>query len=152
MKHNYNARVEFNDRKESWEAEFNELGTGLSFVMVSALDAPEAICKAALLAMSQKENSSVTNEKRSREELLKSIIEIELDMFERVRTAEPSLCKDKPETFKTMRRMTHYSLSTETLESYLEDLHKAEAMGKNLLTEKFARMDNKIPPLKSNPN
>jgi len=93
----------------------------------------------------------MTNKKGSREELLKSIIEIELDMFERVRTAEPSLCKDKPETFKVMRGMTHSVLSTETLESYLKDLHKAKAEGRNLLTEKYARMDNRIPPLKTNP-
>ena len=93
----------------------------------------------------------MTNEKRSGEELLKSIIEIELDMFERVRTAEPSLCKDRPETFKVMRRMTHSLLPTEILESYLEDLHKAKAEGRNLLAEKYARMDNKIPPLKTNP-
>jgi hypothetical protein len=91
------------------------------------------------------------NEKRSREELSKSIIEIELDMFERVRTAELSLCKDRPETFKVMRGMAHYGLSTETLESYLEDLHKAKAEGRNLLTEKYARMDKIIPPLKTNP-
>jgi len=92
----------------------------------------------------------MTNEKRSREELSKSIIEIELDMFERVRTSEPSLCKDRPETFKVMRGMTHLGLSTETLESYLEDLHKAKAEDRNLLTEKYARMDNRISPLKTN--
>jgi hypothetical protein len=93
----------------------------------------------------------VTDEKRSDEELIKSIIEIELDMFERVRTSEPSLCKDRPETFKTMRRMTHSSLSTETLESYLEDLQKANAATRNLLMEKYARMANKIPPININP-
>lgn len=93
----------------------------------------------------------MTNEKRNRQELSKSIIEIEFDMFERVRTAEPSLCKDRPETFKVMRGMTHSGLSTETLKSYLEDLHKAKAEGRNLLTEKYARMDNRIPPLKTNP-
>jgi len=91
------------------------------------------------------------NEKRGHEELLKSIIQIELDMFERVRTAEPSLCKDRPETFKVMRRMTHSTLSSTTLESYLEDLNKAKADDRNLLTEKYARMDSRIPPLKSNP-
>jgi len=82
--------------------------------------------------------------------LLNKIIEIELCMFEQVRTAEPSLCKDRPETFRVMRRMTHSVLSTETLESYLGDLQKAKAEGRNLLTEKYARMDNRIPPLKAN--
>ena len=93
----------------------------------------------------------MTNKQRDRKELLNHIIEIELDMFERVRTAEPSLCKDRPETFRTMRAMTHSVLSTETLESYLEDLHMAKAKGRNLLTEKYARMDDRIPPLKTNP-
>jgi len=72
-------------------------------------------------------------------------------MFERVKTSEPSLCKDRPETFKVMRGMTHSVLSTEILESYLEDLHEAKANGRNLLAEKYARMDNSIPPLKTNP-
>jgi hypothetical protein len=89
--------------------------------------------------------------KDNKPELIEHIIEIELDMFELVRTAEPSLCKDRPETFKAMRGMTHSVLSTETLESYLEDLQKARAEGRNLLTEKYARMDNQIPPLKANP-
>jgi len=93
----------------------------------------------------------MTSGKGSREELLESIIEIELGMFELVITAEPSLCKDSPGTFKAMRRMAHSGLSTETLGSYLEDLIKAKAEGRNLLTEKYARMDDLIPPLKTSP-
>jgi hypothetical protein len=46
-------------------------------------------------------------------------------MSEQVRNAEPSLCKAQPDTFKVMREMPHSSLSIETLESYLDDLHKA---------------------------
>ena len=90
----------------------------------------------------------MTNEGRERKEVLNNIIEIELDMFQRVRTAETSLCQQRPETFKVMREMTHSALSTETLESYLEDLRKAKAEDKNLLTEKYARIENLIPPLK----
>ena len=100
--------------------------------------------------MEQKGDSLMLTEERSREELSKSIIEAELDMFERVRTSEPSLCKDRPETFKVMRGMTHTGLSTETLESYFEDLQNAGAEGRNLMTEKYARMDNIIPPIKVN--
>jgi len=115
----------------------------------------EAICKRALLVVlgmwdKQGDVSLMANENGNREALLNNIIKFELDMFEQVRTAELSLCKDRPETFKVMRRMTHSILSTETLESYLEDLHKAKAEGRNLLTEKYARMDNRIPPLKTN--
>jgi len=91
------------------------------------------------------------NEKSSREELVKKIVEIELDMFERVRSIEPSLCQELPESFKMMRGMTHSVLSTKTLESYLKDLHEAKAKDRNLITEKYARMDNRIPLLKDNP-
>jgi len=84
-------------------------------------------------------------------DLVNQVVELELDMFERVRTAEPSLCQEKPEAFKSMRAMTHSVLSQETLESYLDDLQQANMDGKNLLTLKYARMDSKIPPLKKNP-
>jgi len=47
----YNARIEFNYATENWEAEFSELATGLGLGTASALDRPEAICKAALLAV-----------------------------------------------------------------------------------------------------
>jgi len=86
-----------------------------------------------------------------REELMDNIIELELEMFENVRSAEPSLCQERPETFKSMRGMTHSAVSDRTLSSYLEDLQQARADGKNLLTLKYARMDGKIPPLKENP-
>jgi hypothetical protein len=115
----------------------------------------EAICKVALLAalgmLGEQENIGLTtSEGENREELLNEIIETELRMFEQVRTIEPSLCKDQPETFRAMRKMTHSVLSTETLRSYLGDLQKAETEGQNLLTEKYARMDNRIPPIKIN--
>jgi hypothetical protein len=115
----------------------------------------EAICKRALLVVlgiwdKQGDASLITNEKGNRKELLDNIIKFELDMFEQVRTSEPSLCKDRPETFRVMRGMTHSVLSTNTLQSYLGDLQKAKAEGRNLLTEKYARMDNMIPPLKTN--
>ncbi len=93
----------------------------------------------------------MTIEKGNRKELLDSIVESELDMFERVRTSEPSLCQERPETFGAMRGMAHSVLSTRTLQSYLEDLQRAKAEGRNLLTEKYARMDERIPPLKLNP-
>jgi hypothetical protein len=117
----------------------------------------EAICKVALLVVLgmgdyEKGIGLTTNEtvNVNRKDLLNNIIEIELRMFEQVRTAEPSLCKDRPETFRVMREMTHSVLSTATLQSYLEDLQKAKAEGRNLLTEKYARMDNRVPPLKTN--
>jgi hypothetical protein len=115
----------------------------------------EAICKRALLVVlgmwdEQGDVKIASVEEQNREELLDNIVKFELDMFEQVRTSEPSLCKDRPETFKVMRGMSHSVLSTRTLKSYFGDLQKAKAKGRNLLTEKYARMDNRIPPLKSN--
>ena len=93
----------------------------------------------------------MTSEKRDHQELLNDIIEIELNMFQQVKTVETSLCQERPEAFKVMREMTHSVLSTETLEFYLEDLRKAKAEDRNCMTEKYARMQNLIPPLKVDP-
>ncbi len=83
-------------------------------------------------------------------ELINRIIELELDMFLKVKTSEPSLCQEKPEALKSMRSMTHSVLSEETLQSYLDDLLQAGMDDKNLLTLKYARMEDKIPRLKEN--
>ena len=93
----------------------------------------------------------MVNQKSQRDNLLDRIIGMELDMFQAVREEKPSLCKDMPETFKVMRRMTHCVVSNETLESYLTDLSQAAANRRNLMTEKYARMDNLIPCLNANP-
>ena len=93
----------------------------------------------------------MVNRKDQRDNLLDQIIGMELDMFQAVREEQPSLCKDRPETFKVMRRMTHCVLSNETLESYSKDLSQAAANGRNLMTEKYARMDKLIPCLNANP-
>lgn len=72
-------------------------------------------------------------------------------MFQKVRTIEPALCQDLPETFEIMREMNHSVLSLESLKSYLNDLNVALSKKRNLLTEKYARMNNTIPPLNNNP-
>ena len=90
-------------------------------------------------------------QKQNRKKVIEEIIAFELDMFQRVKTAEPSACQENKNTFKVMRRMTHSVLSIDTLKSYLADLKKAIKEGRNLCTEKYARMDNLIPPLKHNP-
>ena len=80
--------------------------------------------------------------------LIDKIVTIELWMFQKVRTIEPSLCQERPDTFKLMREMGHSVLSLETLSSYLKDLEEAKRRDRNLVTEKYARMSNMIPPLK----
>jgi hypothetical protein len=86
---------------------------------------------------------------KKQKNLLKMIVEIELNMFQKVRTLEPSLCQERPDTFKNMREMGHSVLSHETLRSYYKDLKNAKKNNRNLLTEKYARINNLIPPLKN---
>ena len=85
-----------------------------------------------------------------REELIEGIVAMELEMFVAVRPLVPSLCQERPETFRLMRRAAHWVLSDETLESYHRDLVEAVRGGRNLMTEKYARMDSLIPQLRDN--
>lgn len=60
-------------------------------------------------------------------------------------------CQQRPETFRMMRRMAHSVHGPEFLKSYLDDLREAESVGRNLMLEKYARMDNLIPPISESP-
>lgn len=90
-------------------------------------------------------------QQESREDLIREIIAVELEMFQNVKAREHAFCQELPETFKTMRWMAHSVLSEDTLLSYLDDLRQAVQEGRNLMTEKYARMEELIPPLKDNP-
>ena len=90
-------------------------------------------------------------ERKDREELLKEIVDIELRMFLSVQTAIPSACQEQPETLKLMRKGGFHVLSNETLESYLKDVKEALEEDRNLMELKYARIDNLIPCLNSNP-
>lgn len=90
-------------------------------------------------------------EKRDRERLLNEIVDIELRMFLSVQTEIPSACQEQPETFKLMRTAGFRVLSDETLESYRRDLEEAMEENQNLMALKYARMDDLIPCLNSNP-
>jgi hypothetical protein len=56
-------------------------------------------------------------------------------------------CQQDYQTFEIMRYSQAMSWSKETLESYLEDLQNALKNGRNLLTEKYARMMESTSPL-----
>lgn len=81
------------------------------------------------------------------EELIQAIIEIEERMFVQVNAGkqEPAWCQQTLGTFRCMRHMSHSVLSEWTLKSYLQDLQSAEAEQRNLVLEKYARMDNLWP-------
>ena len=81
-------------------------------------------------------------------DIIDSIINIELEMFLDVKTREEdgnAQCQQEPDTFKIMRWMSHSVLSEGTLKSYLEDLIAAKIADRNLMTEKYALMENLIP-------
>jgi hypothetical protein len=84
---------------------------------------------------------------KSREGLIKEIVAIELRMFLTVQTEGPTTCQEQPETFKLMRRAGFQVLSDKTLESYLQDLQEALEEDRNLVTLKYARIDELIPCL-----
>ncbi len=92
------------------------------------------------------------NSSTERDALLDEIIDRELAMFlETPNEGGVSACQQRPETFRVMRRMAHVTHDDETLRSYLEDLRAAKAGGRNFMLEKYARMDDRLPPLSDSP-
>ncbi len=72
-------------------------------------------------------------------------------MFLNVPAREPASCQENPEAFRFYRGVSFSVWSEAALESYRDDLISADAKGLNLLTLKYARMENSIPPLNENP-
>ena len=88
---------------------------------------------------------------KNKQELIQEIIDLELDMFLNVRAREPVSCQENPEAFRFHRGVLFSVWSEAALESYRDDLVRANAEGLNLMTLKYARMENSIPPLSENP-
>jgi Protein of unknown function (DUF4125) len=86
-----------------------------------------------------------------KQELIEEILGHELEMFQNVRSKYPVSCQQDPDAFRLHRGSQFLVWSDETLSSYRDDLVKAKSDGKNLMTLKYARMENIIPPLNENP-
>ncbi len=93
----------------------------------------------------------MASEKLAEKDVIEKILAIEMEMFLSVPSANPSSCQQDPESFKLHRRAQFSAWSLPTLESYLRDLDNAKSAGINLMTQKYARMDNLIAPLNGNP-
>jgi hypothetical protein len=78
--------------------------------------------------------------------LVEEIVDIEYRMFMNVNAREEATCREDAEAFRMHRKSQLTVWSKATLESYLKDLTEAEEAGKNLMTVKYARMENLIPP------
>lgn len=85
-----------------------------------------------------------------KEDTIREIIEYELEMFLNVNTRERAPCQENPDGFRFYRGATFSVWSEEALASYHDDLLRAKAEGRNLLTLKYARMENIIPVLNDN--
>lgn len=83
--------------------------------------------------------------------LLTEILSLEWDMFVRVKSTHPAACQSAPDNFRAIRGSVFEMWTQEMLAAYLQQLQEAKTNGRNLLTEKYARMDNLIPPLIDNP-
>lgn len=85
--------------------------------------------------------------------LIESILMIEWAMFSTVNASASehgtnvpkASCQNYPEEFCLQRTAIFLTWSTRTLKSYLDDLKKAKNAGQNMMTIKYARMDNLIP-------
>lgn len=82
-----------------------------------------------------------------KKDLIAKIVEIEWRMFTSVHNVDGrASCQDDYGTFAINRTSQGMSWSEAALESYLADLAKAEADGRNLCTEKYARMMESTAP------
>ena len=78
-------------------------------------------------------------------EVIEQILEIELGWFLTVNPEITTECQRHPEAFKVMRRSSFLTWLLPTLESYLEHLHTAAGEERNLVREKYAKMQAAIP-------
>ena len=82
---------------------------------------------------------------------LESVLDLEWTMFSEVRSHQPVACQRSPETFRSVRGSQFATWTDPMLTAYRRDLVRACDQGRNLFTEKYARMDGLIPPLTDNP-
>lgn len=86
-----------------------------------------------------------------RQALIEEILERELEMFLSVPARYPAACQSDPAGFRDSRSAQFSVWSIEALTSYLEDLRRAVEQGRNLMTLKYARMENLVPNLHEDP-
>lgn len=83
--------------------------------------------------------------------LIDRIVALEQDMFVAVVPETPAPCQENTATFRIMRRSQFSAWPEDALECYYSDLTAAGKAGINLMTLKYARMDDRIPPLSTDP-
>ena len=86
-----------------------------------------------------------------RDRFMQEILDREWEMFQKVKSAAPASCQASPDTFRKVRGSIFQLWPRQLMAAYIAELRKAKRAGRNLLTEKYARMDNLIPPVNTNP-
>lgn len=86
-----------------------------------------------------------------KETVIDQIIEVEKEMFLAVNTEEECSCQDNIERFGLHRKVQFIAWDVDTLKHYLSHISEKWAAGENLMTIKYARMENKISPYSNNP-
>jgi hypothetical protein len=84
-------------------------------------------------------------------ELIDRILTIELEWFLNVNPTVTSECQRNPEAFKLIRSSNFEIWSEKTLKLYLDHLHEARSQERNLMREKYAKMQRLIPCQDSSP-
>ncbi len=85
------------------------------------------------------------------EELIDDVIDKELEMFLSVPADGQYACQQHPDQFRLHRRVQFSIWSQKTLESYQKDLDRAKDQGVNLMTVKYARMNNQMTETHNSP-
>jgi hypothetical protein len=81
----------------------------------------------------------------NKESLIKRIVNLEFKMFREIYTnTQGEKCKEREGTFILERKSFFTPLSNDTLKSYLNGLEDAMVEGRNLLKEKYLRMDESL--------
>ncbi len=81
----------------------------------------------------------------TKSDLIERILEIELSWFLTVNPQLTSECQEHPEAFRLMRQAPFETWSEQTLALHLEHLVDAQGKGRNLVREKYAKIEESIP-------
>jgi len=76
---------------------------------------------------------------------IEKIIKLETEMFLKVPTGKEPPCRERIDSFIIHRKSQFSVWSEKTCLSYVHDLIEAKSRKENLMTVKYARMDNLIP-------
>lgn len=97
------------------------------------------------------QKTSIEIKQGERVRFTKEILDLEWEMFQAVNCAAPVACRNEPGTFRQVRGTIFQIWPRNLLAAYLIQLNEAKRQGRNLVSEKYARMDNLIPPINTNP-